>query len=93
MPKSKIKVERKYKQCYEVLKKKYEEVCQKNLKFVEINGLYHLAEQKWRKENSYLRQENSLEVSRVMKLRKNLEDKEKEVTDLKKKIEQLKEKL
>src|ERR1044072_8484204 len=93
MPKSKTKVVRKYKESCEVLKKNYEDVCQKNAKFVEVNKLFYLREQKWGKENSYLRQENSLEVSRIMKLKKNLEDKEKEVTDLKKEIEQLKEKL
>ena len=48
---------------------------------------------KWKKENSYLRQEYSLEVSRVMKLKKNLKDKEKEVTNLRKEIEQLKKRL
>jgi len=93
MPKSNAKLSKKYKEHFEVLKKNYEDVCRKNVKFIEINNSYGLAEGKWKKENSYLRQENSLEVSRVMKLRKNLEDKEKEVTDLKKEIEQLKEKL
>ena len=79
MPKSNAKLAKKYKESYEVLKKDYETVYQKNLKHVEINGLYHLAEQKWRKQNSYLLQENSLEVSKVMKLRKSLKDKDNEI--------------
>ena len=93
MPKSKTKVVRKYKENCEVLKKNYEDVCQKNAKFVKVNKLFYLAERKWKKENSYLRLKNSLEVSRVMKLKKNLEDKKKEVTNLKREIENLKEKL
>ena len=93
MPKSNSKVKRKYIEKFEALKKNYEDICQKNTKFVEVNKLFYLREQKWGKENSYLRQENSLKVLRVIKLRKNLEDKEKEVIDLKKEIEQLKEKL
>ena len=78
---------------HEVLKKSHEEIYKKNLKHNQTNGLFHLAEQKWRKQNSYLLHENSLEVSKVMKLRKSLEDKDKEVIDLKKEIEYLKEKL
>src|ERR1044072_5804392 len=93
MPKSNAKLARKYKESYEVLKNKYDDIRQKNLKFVETNDLYHLAEQKWRKQNSYLLQENSLEVTKVMKLRKSLEEKEKEIIDLKKEIEYLKKKL
>ena len=93
MPKSNSKVKRKYIEKFEALKKNYEDVCQKNVKFVEVNKLFYQTEQKWGKENSYLRQENNLEVSKVMKLRKNLEDKEKEVTDLKREIEHLKETL
>ena len=77
MPKSNAKLSKKYKEKFDVLKKNYDDVCRKNAKFVEVNKLFYLTEQKWGKENSYLRQENSLEVSRVMKLRKNLEDKEK----------------
>src|ERR1044071_9021249 len=93
MPKSNIKLAQKYKESYEVLKKSHEDVCRKNAKFDIINKSYHLREQQWGKENSFLRQENSLEVTKVMKLKKNLEDKEKEVIDLKKEIEYLKEKL
>ena len=93
MPKSKTKLMRKYKENCEVLKKNYEDVCQKNAKFVKVNEICYLREQKWGKENSYLRQENSLEVSRVMKLKKNLEDKDKEITNLKREIKHLKEKL
>src|ERR1043165_9354750 len=100
MPKSNAKLARKYKEKYkvlwksdEVLKKSHEEIYKKNLKHVETNGLYHLTEQKWRKQNSYLLCENSLGVSKVMKLRKSLEDKDKEIIDLKKEIEYLKEKL
>ena len=100
MPKSNAKLARKYKEKYEVLwkshevlKKSHEEIYKKNLKHIETNGLFHLAEQKWRKQNSYLLHENSLEVSKVMKLRKSLEDKDKEVIDLKKEIEYLKEQL
>ena len=100
MPKSNAKLARKYKEKYkvlwkshEVLKKSHEEIYKKNLKHVETNGLYHLTEQKWRKQNSYLLLENSLEVSKVMKLRKSLENKDKEIIDLKKEIEYLKEKL
>ena len=93
MPKSNAKLNRKYKESYEVLKKNYEDVCQKNNKFVEVNNSYGLTERKQKGENSYLCQENSLEVPRVMKLRKNLEDKDKEITDLKKENEHLKEKL
>ena len=78
---------------YEEEKKKYQEAYQKNLKHVETNGLYHLAEQKWRKQNSYLLKENSLEVTKVMKLKKSLENKEKKIIDLKKEIESLKEQL
>ena len=93
MLKSNAKLARKYKEKYEVLKNNYENICRKNIKFDEINNLYGLVERKWKGENSYLRQENSLEVSRGMKLRKNLEDKDKEIIDLKKEIEQLKEQL
>src|ERR1043165_6618807 len=100
MPKSNAKLARKYKENYEVLwksheilKKSHEEIYKKNLKHIETNGLFHLAEQKWRKQNSYLLQENSLEVSKVMKLTKSLEDKDKEIIDLKKEIKYLKEKL
>ena len=84
MLKSNAKLAKKYMEKYEEEKKKYQEAYQKNLKHVETNGLYHLAEQKWRKQNSYLLQENSLEVMKVMKLWKSLKDKEKEVIDLKK---------
>ena len=93
MPKSKTKIIEKYVGKLNALKKEHDIVCRKNLKHVEINGLYYLAEQKWRKQNSYLLRENSLEVSKVMKLRKSLENKEKEVIDLKREIEYLKEKL
>src|ERR1043165_2312325 len=93
MPKSKTKIIEKYVGKLNALKKEHDDVCRKNLKHVEINGLYHLAEQKWRKQNSYLLLENSLEVSKVMKLRKSLKDKDKEIIDLKKEIEYLKEKL
>src|ERR1044072_7065504 len=93
MPKSNSKVKRKYVEKFNVLKKNYDDVCQKNAKFIKVNNDYHLAEQKWGKENSYLCQENSLEVTRVMKLRKSLEVKEKEIIDLKKEIGYLKKKL
>ena len=93
MPKSNSKVKRKYVEKFDVLKKDYENVCQKNAKFDEVNKQYYLKEQQWEKENSFLRQENSLEVTKVMKLRKSLEDKDKEISDLKKEIEYLKEKL
>src|ERR1043165_1214769 len=93
MPKSKTKIIEKYVERYDALKREHDNVCRKNLKHVEINGLYHLTEQKWRKQNSYLLQENSLEVSKVMKLTKSLEDKDKEIIDLKKEIKYLKEKL
>ena len=93
MSKSNAKLSRKYEESYDVLKRNYEDVCRKNIKFVEVNNLYEIAERKWKGENSYLRQENSLEVSKVMKLRKSLKDKEKEVNDLKRKIEYLKEQL
>src|ERR1044072_5087457 len=100
MPKSNAKLASKYKEKYEVLwksheilKKSHEEIYKKNLKHVETNGLYHLAEQKWRKQNSYLLKENSLDVTKVMQLRKSLKDKENEVIDLKKEIEYLKEQL
>src|ERR1043165_5859498 len=107
MPKSNVKWKEKYKRKYDALNKKYEEECQKNnkwknnyeemfkknVKHVEINSLFHNAEKKWNGENIYLRQENSSEVSKVMKLRKSLKDKDKEIIDLKKEIEYLKEKL
>src|ERR1044072_4986242 len=93
MPKSNAKLSKKYKEQFEVLRKNYKDVCQKNVKFVKINNWYGLAEVKWKKENSYLHQKNSLEVLRVMKLRKSLEDKEEEINKLKKEIEYLKEKL
>ena len=93
MLKSKVKVIRKYKESFEVLKKNYEVVCQKNAKFVEVNNLFGLVERKWKKENDYLRLENSLEVSKTMKLRKDLEKKEKEITELKNEIKHLMERL
>ena len=74
------------------LKKSYDDMFKKNVKHVEINSLFHNAEKKWNGENIYLRQENSSEVSKVMKLRKSLKDKDKEIIDLKKEIEYLKEK-
>ena len=93
MPKSNSKVKKKYVEKFDALKKNYDDVCRKNAKFVVINESYYLKEQQWKKENSYLCQENSLEVMKVMKLRKSLKDKDKEITDLKKEIEYLKEKL
>ena len=93
MPKSKAKLKRKYEERFATLKKDYDIVCQKNLKHIEVNDLYHLAEQKWRKQNSYLLKENSLDVTKVMQLRKSLKDKENEVIDLKKEIEYLREQL
>ena len=93
MPKSNAKLARKYKERYEVLKNSYDNVCRKNIKFDKINNDYGLAERKWKEENSYLRQENSWEVTKVMKLRKSLEDKDKEITDLRKEIEHLQEQL
>ena len=75
------------------LKESYEDMFRKNVKHVEVNLSFHNAENKWKGENIYLRQENSLEVSKVMKLRKSLEDKNDEVIDLKKEIEYLKEQL
>src|ERR1044072_7385838 len=75
------------------LKKCYDDIFKKNVKHVEVNLLFHNAENKWKGENIYLRQENSLEVSKVMKLRKSLKDKDKEIIDLKKEIEYLNEKL
>ena len=66
---------------------------ERTLKFVIVNKQCYLREQQWEKENSFLRQEKSLEVMKVMKLRKSLEDKEKEVIDLKEEIKHLKEKL
>ena len=93
MPKSNAKLFKKYKESFEVLKKNYEVVCQKNAKFVEVNNLFGLAERRWKKENDYLHLENSLKVSKTMKLRKNLEEKEREVTDLKNEIKQLREEL
>ena len=64
-----------------------------NIKFVEVNESFYLAKRRWKKENEYLRLENSLEVFKTMKLRKNLEEKEKEVFNLKNEIKQLMEKL
>src|ERR1044071_2177566 len=93
MPKSNSKLKRKYVKKFDALKKNYDDVCRKNAKFVVVNESYYLKEQQWGKENSFLRQENSLEVMKVMKLRKSLEDKEKEVIDLKEEIKHLKEKL
>src|ERR1044071_7486094 len=93
MPKSNAKLSKKYKESFEVLKKNYEVVCQKNAKFVEVNNLFGLVERKWKKENDYLRLENSLEVSKTMKLRKDLEKKEKEITELKNEIKHLMERL
>src|ERR1044072_6755315 len=100
MPKSKIKLIEKYKKKYGEecqknirLKKSYDDMFKKNVKHVEVNLLFHNAENKWKGENIYLRQENSLEVLKVMKLRKSLEDKNKEDIDLKKEIEYLKEQL
>ena len=93
MSKSNVKLSRKYKESYEVLKNKYEDACQKNIKLVKINNLYGIVERKWKGENSYLQQENSLEVSKVMKLRTILKDKNYEITNLKKEIENLKEQL
>ena len=75
------------------LKNSHDDMFKKNVKHVEINSLFHNAEKKWRGENIYLRQENNLEVSKVIKLRKSLEDKDKEINDLKKEIEHLKEQL
>jgi hypothetical protein len=64
MPKSKTKVIERFKENFGVLKKNYKEVCRKNVEFAKVNSSFYLAEQKWRKENSYLRQENSIEVSK-----------------------------
>ena len=75
------------------LQKCYDDMFRKNVKHVEVNLLFHNAENKWKGENIYLRQENSLEVSKAMKLRKSLEDKNKEVKDLRKENEYLKEQL
>ena len=93
MSKSKTKIIGKYVEKFDALKKVHEDICRKNAKFDEVNKQYYLREQQWEKENGFLRQENSLEVSKVMKLRKSLEDKDKEIIDLKKEIEYLKEKL
>ena len=75
------------------LQKCYDDMFRKNVKHVEVNLLFHNAENKWKGENIYLRQENSLEVSKAMKLRKSLEGKDKKIIDMKKEIEYLKEKL
>ena len=93
MPKSKAKLKRKYVERYDALKKVHDDVCRKNAKYDVINKQYHLRDQQWGKENSFLRHENSLKVSKVMKLKKSLEDKDKEVIDLKREIEYLKEQL
>src|ERR1044072_6403013 len=57
------------------LKESYEDMFRKNVKHVEVNLSFHNAENKWKGENIYLRQENSLEVSKAMKFKKSLGDK------------------
>ena len=107
MPKSNVKLTKKYKENFEVLKKNYEVVCQKNIvlqknfenvcqknaKFAEMNGLFHIMEWKWKEENGRLQQENSHEVSKLMKIRNESKEKDNKINNLKNEIKQLREKL